>query len=63
MSKRVIRKKRHYNPGLSFKQRVHMGMIKKSFGFNDAVESIDKTLVDEVLEQAEHVHSEDCKHD
>jgi hypothetical protein len=54
MSKRVIRKKRHYNPGLSFKQRVHMGMIKNIFGDGkdgrDLTHGSPAALVDKAIE-------------
>lgn len=72
MSKRAIRKIRHYKPALSFKQRVHMGMIKKTFGTSQAVNIDTSALVDKAIDSgvdssldqvSEHVHGDHCDHD
>lgn len=49
MSKRSVRKNRHYKTTLSFKERVHIGNERAK----------EKSAVPE---HAEHVHGENCNH-
>ena len=69
MSKRSIRKVRHYQPAPSFKERSQAGVLKQTkelwakYGFGGEVQPKYEPNPEVVLPPVEeHVHGEHCNH-